>query len=172
MWKLERRGRHFYVTASNKEGNFQTRAKNINCKASLQNLSATLFCPQTFSGFLCRKPTHCWGTPSRDEGIPAPCRDKRQQLAPYRNRCVTLGVSLQDTKKPWLHPRCPVALPAPSQTWHPPSSLQAEHHQNPAWTEQGFRQCMQPRGWGCFGAFYAATGGPSNWSVLWLRLSV
>jgi len=45
------------MTASNKEGDFQTQAKNIYRKSSLENLSATLFYPQTFSGFLCRKPT-------------------------------------------------------------------------------------------------------------------
>lgn len=62
------------MAASNKEGDFQTQAKNINRKSSLENLSATLFYPQTFSGFLCGKPTRYRVTPgqSRGSGIPSP----------------------------------------------------------------------------------------------------
>lgn len=51
------------MTASNKEGDFQTQAKNINCKSSSENLSAILFYPPTFSGFCCRKPTRYRVTP-------------------------------------------------------------------------------------------------------------
>lgn len=54
------------MTASNKEGDFQSQAKNINCKSSLEKIfQQPLFYPQIFSGFLCRKPTHCWVTPEQ-----------------------------------------------------------------------------------------------------------
>lgn len=76
------------MTASNKEGDFQTQAKNINRKSSLENLSATLFYPQTFSGFLCRKPTCYWVTPeqSRREQDPV----SQRELSQGSSGCLTL----------------------------------------------------------------------------------